>query len=142
MPDDPTDMQSTPKPEKTALLNTRMLFVLAIVLLPIGLYVFFTYSPFAPKDKYGVIGLVDQVQHDLKQIDDTSKDSQWKVQDVELEVNFITKVGADSKANLVAVSNDVSTEHQNTHRLTLKLHREQGGAAPSPPEKKARTVSR
>jgi hypothetical protein len=89
------------------------------------------YRPFAPKDRYGVIGLVDEVQRNLKQIDDDSKASQWKVQDVELEVNFVTKVGAGSKAELVAVSNDVSTEHQDTHRLTLKLHREEP-AAPTP----------
>ena len=87
------------------------------------------------KDRYGVVGLVEQVQGDLKKIEDESKDSQWKVQDVELEVNFVTKVGTNNKADLVAVSNDVATEHQDTHRLMLKLHRNQAGQVASVPEK-------
>jgi hypothetical protein len=131
-------MQGTDEPKETTQSSTKTVLVFwAAGLLVIGLLLsIWLYRPFAPKDTYGVIGLVKEVETDLRQIDDDSKASSWKVQDVELEVNFLTKVGADSKAELVAVSNDVSTEHQDTHRLTLKLHREQSAETALPSEDK------
>lgn len=136
-------MGNTFEPHGTTQSSTKTVLVFWVAgLVVIGLLLsVWMYRPFAPKDRYRVIGLVNEVQTDLKQIDNDSKDSQWKVQDVELEVNFVTKVGAGSKAELVAVSNDVSTEHQDTHRLTLKLHREQS-AEPAPPSEDKSSTSR
>ena len=136
-------MPDTFKPLATTQSSTKTVVVFWIAgLVVIGLLLsIWMYRPFAPKDTYGVIGLVNEVQRDLKRVDEDSKASQWKVQDVELEVNFVTKVGADSKAELVAVSNDVSTEHQDTHRLTLKLRREQS-AETAPPAEDTSGVSR
>jgi hypothetical protein len=65
--------------------------------------------------------LVKQVQADIKEID--ANNSDWKVEEAEVELNFVVKDATTTSVDLKAAGGEIGTEKENSHRLVLKLRR-------------------
>jgi len=69
-----------------------------------------------------LLPLVNEIQKDIKAINDKKVMTGWEVTDAEVEVNFVVAASTETTADIKAASGTVGTERQNAGRLLLKLH--------------------
>ena len=93
-----------------------------VVLIVLGFGVRSLFHWFYTKDT-GLPSLVTSIQNDIKTIDSKKGETGWEVEEAEVEVNFVVKDSSNNKTDLKAVTSEIGSEREDSHRLLLKLHR-------------------
>lgn len=79
------------------------------------------YLHFATRNSR-LLPLVEEIQNDIKAVNDQKAKTGWEVNEAEVEVNFVVSASTETSTDIKAASGTVGAEQENAGRLLLTLH--------------------
>ncbi|MGA8149985.1 MAG: hypothetical protein WB952_03485 [Terriglobales bacterium] len=105
------------------------LLVFSIIMLGGGSWLWHTVDHLRHHDGSDVTTLVEQLQHDICEVNNSNP--KWQVKQATVEINFVTKTttasGSETKTELVSAKGELGSESENAHKLVLIIARSPEG---------------
>ncbi|HTU35080.1 MAG TPA: hypothetical protein VMF66_14860 [Candidatus Acidoferrum sp.] len=117
------EANAAPKRRKTEGLLRVLLVAIAflVVLFLAGYAAQALYLTFGKK-KSRLQPLVEEIQKDIKAVNDQKAKTGWEVNEAEVEVNFVVTASNETSADIKTATETVGAEQENAGRLVLRLH--------------------
>jgi hypothetical protein len=104
-----------------------LLYLLGTVGLLVLLMFFFfglrSLSHFLATKDSKLLSVLNQLQHDVGELDSKRDTTGWEITEAEVEINFVATDKSDTEADIKAVGGRAESERTDSNRLVVKLRR-------------------